>query len=194
MLTRRALCRALAAAPLLVTLPHVAQAASHHVELLQATITEQRSGLFLSASWDFTLANTLIESLNRGISLYFVTSFRIQKKRWYWFDRDVVDVEHVLRVSFSPLSRNYRLSSGGLSQTFDSLEHVLALVRHVREWRVCDVFSMRDPDDYEAEIRLRLDASRLPKPLQVSIGGNTDWDIDSDWISVALPSRADAAP
>ena len=42
-------------------------------------------------------------------------------------------------------------------------------------------------NDFEAEVRMRLDASRLPKPLQVTIGGNSDWNLDSDWIPGAHP-------
>ena len=90
------------------------------------------------------------------------------------------------RVSFSPLARNYRLSFGGLSRTFDSLEQVLPLVRQIHDWRIADVSVVEDADDIEAEVRMRLDASRLPKPLQVTIGGNSDWDLDSDWISVRI--------
>lgn len=31
---------------------------------------------------------------------------------------------------------------------------------------------------------MRLDSSRLPKPLQVIVGGNSDWELDSDWITI----------
>ena len=36
----------------------------------------------------------------------------------------------------------------------------------------------------EIEARMRLDSSRLPKPLQVIVGGNSDWELDSDWITI----------
>lgn len=187
MLTRRTLCCALAAAPIAALVPRPARAADNSPQLTHAEIERFDSGMYLSANWEFELANTLIESLHRGIALYFVCSFRLQRPRWYWFDKDVSEIELVQRVSFSPLSRNYRLSRGGLSQTFDSLDQILTLVKHVREWRVCDRIAPEDVGDYEAEVRMHLDASRLPKPLQVSIGGNSDWDLDSDWLSVRLP-------
>ena len=31
---------------------------------------------------------------------------------------------------------------------------------------------------------MRLDISRLPKPLQVVVGGNSDWALDSDWVTI----------
>lgn len=187
MVSRRTLCGVATTAPLLAAVPFGVRAADNEIVLMQAEISHQPSGFYLSANWEFDLANTLIESLHRGIALYFVCSFRLQKTRWYWFDKNLHQAELVQRVSFSPLSRTYRLSQGGLSQTFDSLDQVLGIVKHVRQWHIFDPVS--DLENLEAEVRMRLDSSRLPKPLQVSIGGNSDWDMDSDWRIVKIPSR-----
>ncbi|MDO4936346.1 MAG: DUF4390 domain-containing protein [Sutterellaceae bacterium] len=187
MISRRTLCGAIATVPVWATVPGLARAADNDIVLMQSEITKHASGFQLSAVWEFDLANTLIESLHRGIALYFVCNFRLQRQRWYWFDKDLSDVELVQRISFSPLSRTYRLSRGGLSQTFDSLDQALSLVKHIREWPVIDLSFEKDLDDLDAEVRMRLDASRLPKPLQVTIGGNSDWNLDSDWLSVSLP-------
>lgn len=188
MISRRTFCSACVTAPILAAVPSVARTADNDVALMQAEVTRHSDGFYLSAVWEFDLANTLIESLHRGIALYFVCNFRLQKKRWYWFDKDVSDIELVQRISFSPLSRTYRLSRGGLSQTFDSFDQAISIVKHVREWHVLDPVSDDDLEDFEAEIRMHLDSSRLPKPLQVTIGGNSDWNLDSDWLTVSLPT------
>ena len=186
MISRRTFCTAAAALPLAAWPFAAARAESSGIELMQARVDNRPDGLFLNASWEFDLAITLIESLRRGIALYFVCEVQLQKKRWYWLDKDLVHAEFVQRVSFSPLSRNYRLSIGGLSQSFDSLVQVLPLVRQVHGWRISGPLPGEDIEDFEAEVRMRLDASRLPKPLQVTIGGNSDWDLDSDWIPVPI--------
>lgn len=189
MLSRRRLCGALASAPLVAAVPGLARAADNEISLMQSEILRHGSGLSLNVVWEFDLANTLVESLNRGIALYFICQFRLQQKRWYWFDKDLSDVELVQRISFSPLSRTYRLSRGGLSQSFDSLDQLLAIVKHVREWPVVEAGPDYDFEDLEAEVRMHLDASRLPKPLQVTIGGNSDWNLDSGWLAVPLPRQ-----
>ncbi len=186
MISRRTLCAAAAAAPFATWPFAYAHAAGDGIELMQAQVQKRSDGIYLTAHWEFDLAITLIESLRRGIALYFVCEARLQKKRWYWLDKDLVETELVQRVSFSPLARNYRLSFGGLSRTFDSLDQVLPLVRIIRDWRIADASVAADADDVEVEVRMRLDASRLPKPLQVTIGGNSDWDLDSDWIPVRI--------
>ncbi len=190
MVSRRTLCAAAAAAPFAAW--PLACARAEGVELMQAQVEKRSDGLYLSANWEFDLAITLIESLRRGIALYFVCEARVQKTRWYWFDKDLVHAELVQRISFSPLSRSYRLSLGGLSQSFDSLEQILPLVKQIHDWRFADASVMEGEgeDELEAEVRMRLDASRLPKPLQVTIGGNSDWDLDSDWIGVRVRSAA----
>ena len=47
----------------------------------------ERSGLFLSSSFEFDLPQALSEALHRGIALYFVHEFRLYKERWYWIDK-----------------------------------------------------------------------------------------------------------
>jgi hypothetical protein len=43
-------------------------------------------------------------------------------------------------------------------------------------------FQEVDPGDvYIAALRLRLDTSRLPKPLQIDALGSSDWNLSSDW-------------
>jgi hypothetical protein len=34
---------------------------------------------------------------------------------------------------------------------------------------------------YTAAVRLRLDTSLLPKPLQINALGSRDWNLSSDW-------------
>ena len=100
-----------------------------------------------------------------------------------WFDKDLGHLELVQRISFSPLTRQYRFSRGGLSQTYDTLEQILPITRHLIGWRIAESSLLKD-SSLEIEARMRLDSSRLPKPLQVIVGGNSDWELDSDWITI----------
>lgn len=50
-------------------------------------------------------------------------------------------------------------------------------------WRIAESSLLND-SSLEIEARMRLDSSRLPKPLQVIVGGNSDWELDSDWITI----------
>ena len=156
---------------------------------------EDPPGLFLSAAWEFDLSRALTDCLRRGIPLYFLYEFEVKKRRWYWTNREIASARLIERLSFSPLTRLFRVSRGGLTQTFESLDAALPLVKNIAEWRVADLADLAgyDAEDLTAQVRMRLDLTKLPKPLQVSIGGNSDWNLVSDWERVAVPPERSGA-
>jgi len=61
------------------------------------------------------------------------------------------------------------------------LEEALDVISRVRE-RVVFTRDAVDPANvYIAALRLRLDTSQLPKPLQIDALGSRDWNLSSDW-------------
>jgi hypothetical protein len=153
--------------------------------------TDADGSVVLDAQFDFELPPVLEDAVNRGIALYFVIEFELFRPRWYWFDKKLVDVARTYRLTYSPLTRQYRLATGALAQPFDSLAEALAALRRLRGWRVADRTIIRPDDDYTAQVRMRLDTSQLPKPFQVNALTNRDWTLASDWRNV--PVSADLA-
>ena len=127
----------------------------------------ERSGLFLSSSFEFDLPQALSEALHRGIALYFVHEFRLYKERWYWIDKATIRCRFMIRLAFDPLTRRYRLSYNGLSLSN----------------------AVRNAEDYAAELRFYLDTDKLPKPMQVVNTGSSDWTLTSDWIELPIPAE-----
>lgn len=140
-------------------------------------------GLYLDVNVEFDLPRSVQDALNRGIPLYFVTEFTIERQRWYWVNKPIVEASLLTRLSYSPLTRQYRLSRGGLSQSFDSLSETLSILKSLHGWRVSEDPVIENPEDCVAEVMVRLDTEQLPLPMQVTIGEN-DWDLTSDWHSV----------
>jgi hypothetical protein len=153
--------------------------------------SDAEGSVVLDAQFDFELPPVLEDAVNRGIALYFVIEFELFRPRWYWFDKKLVDVARTYRLTYSPLTRQYRLATGALAQPFDSLPEALAALRRLRGWRVADRTIIRPEDDYTAQVRMRLDTSQLPKPFQVNALTNRDWTLASDWRNV--PVSADLA-
>jgi hypothetical protein len=162
------------------------------VQSAQLQLADDGEGAFvLDAQFEFDLPPVLEDAVNRGIALYFVVEFELFRPRWYWFDKKLVDVSRTYRLTYSPLTRQYRLATGALAQPFDSLADALATLRRVRGWRVADRNLIRPDDDYTAQVRMRLDTSQLPKPFQINALTNRDWTLASDWRNV--PVSADLA-
>jgi hypothetical protein len=141
-------------------------------------------GVTLDADFDFELPYVLEDAVNRGIALYFVIDFELYRERWYWFDRQLAQRTLTYRLSYSALTRQYRLARGSLALPFDSLAEALNSLRRVRGWKVLERGTLRPDEDYRAQLRMRLDTSQLPKPFQINALTNRDWTLASDWRNV----------
>ena len=96
------------------------------IAVKSAELLAEDEDYVLNAQFEFAFNPTLEEALQKGISLYFVLEFELGRPRWYWLDEKVVQLSVQYRLSYTPLTRQYRLTSGLLSQQFDSLEEVAA--------------------------------------------------------------------
>ena len=138
-------------------------------------------GYGLVADFHVPLTPSLVDALARGVPLYFVAEFELRRPRWWWFD--AVDIERSMtwRVAYHALTRQYRLTQGGIIQLFDSIEEALRTLARLRGWRVVDEDEVEAGVDYEARVRLRLDTSQLPKPFQIGGLTSRDWNPQAEW-------------
>ena len=137
--------------------------------------------LLLTADFDLAFNTTLEEALQNGIPLYFVLDFELTRSRWYWLDEKVAQVSTTYRVSYTALTRQYRVSSGLLAQTFNSLDEVQRYVGRVTSRPVLSAAALSKDTRYDAAVRLRLDVNQLPKPFQVNALASREWTLASDW-------------
>lgn len=143
---------------------------------------DPNGGWNLDARFDFTLNNTLNEAVNKGIPLYFTTEFTLTRSRWYWFDENAVSTSRNIRLSFQPLTREYRISSGGgLHLTVQTLEQALAVISRVTSWHVIDASQVSPGQTYQASVRMHLDMAQMAKPFQIDAVNNRDWNLSSEW-------------
>ncbi len=178
---------AFAAAAVAPVRPAVAAQAIAVAEAALRATDEGDGAVALDAQFDFDLPAVLEDAVNRGIALYFVVDFELYRTRWYWFDRKLADAALTYRLTYSPLTRQYRLARGALAQPFDTLADALATLRRVRGWKVVDAGVLHRGEDYRAQTRMRLDISQLPKPFQINALTNRDWSLASDWRTVQVP-------
>ena len=139
-------------------------------------------GLQLSFAVQFELPRGVEEALQKGVPLYFVAQAEVFRSRWYWRDKRVAVAERTWRLAFQPLSRKYRVSFGGLNQGFDSLPDALVAVRRVAGWRVAEAGVLEAGSAHYIEFSYRLDTSLLPRPLQIGLGGQADWNLQVEKI------------
>ena len=167
-----ALCLAL-----LVGLP----ASADTIPVVAADLRVEEGDLLLSAEFAFALTPALEQALDKGIPLYFTIDFELVRTRFLWFPEKVAEWSITYRVSYSSLTRQYRVASGPLGQTFESLDDVQRFIGHVASRPVARADDLVKGARYEASVRVKLDVNQLPKPFQVNALASREWQLSSDW-------------
>ena len=175
---RRALAAGLLVLGALVVLGlPAAPAWAQGVELPSLSAKRQDAGVVLDFVANLTLSKAVEDALRRGVPVYFVAQATVYKSRWYWRDERLARVNRSWRLSYQPLTSAWRVSLGAFSQSYPSLEEALTAVTRLSHWRVADS-GVTDPDaKYYVEFSYHLDASQLPRPMQLDLAAQADWHI-----------------
>ncbi len=177
----RAVFALLAALAAVCWLAAPAPASADTIPVKAAELRIEEGEVLLNAEFEFSLNPTLEDALEKGIPLYFALDFELTRGRWYWLDEKVAQTALVYRVSYNALTRQYRVASGLLTQTFNSLEEVERFIGRITSRRVAAADALTKGAKYDAAVRLRLDVNQLPKPFQVNALASREWTLASDW-------------
>ncbi len=150
--------------------PSPARAASEGVEFSQFNSHRSDEGLELSFSTHFELSRPAEEALMNGVVIYFVADVSVYRHRWYWRDARIGRATRTWRLAWQPLYRQYKVSTGGLNQSFASLPEALASLRGVANWRVAEAKDLDADGSYYLDFNYRLDTSQLPRFMQIDLG------------------------
>lgn len=156
-------------------------ARADEIEVRDVALRRVEGGMALDADFAFELTPRLAEVVANGVPLYFRVEFELTRSRWYWFDETTASSRLQLRLSYHALSRQYRLSTGALQQSFPNLEEALDVLKRVRNWLVIERGTRLADADYDAAVRMRLDTALLPKPFQLSALTGRDLQLESAW-------------
>jgi hypothetical protein len=136
---------------------------------------------FLNAAFQIELSPGLEDAIQKGVVLHFQTEFELTRSRWYWFDERPVLAVRQTRLSYQPLTKQFRITSGGLTFTAQTIAEALQVVGSIGGWRVIEGASLDASRTYSAALRMSLDLGKLPKPFQVNALNNKTWNVSSDW-------------
>ena len=164
------------------------------IDIVDVRLAASDEGLILSADFAFELGPPLHEAVANGVPLHFLVEFELTRPRWWWFDEVTASRRTQWRLSYHALSRQYRLSTGALHQNFAHLEEALDVMRRLRNWQVLESSVRLTGSSYEAAVRMRLDTTQLPRPLQVSALTNRELRLESAWKTVIYRPPATPPP
>ena len=164
----------------MVTVPLLALAASDGVELAQLSTHKTDEGLELNFSTRFELTRPVEDALMKGVKFYFIAEANVLRHRWYWRDVRISRNTRTWRLSWEPLYRQYKVSTGGLNQSFASLPEALASLRAAGNWRIADAKDLDGDGGYYLEFSYRLDTTQLPRPMQIDLGPSQGFALSTE--------------
>ena len=159
----------------------LASAVAHagSIEVKRAELALGDEGYVLSAEFALDFSQPLEEAVTHGVPLFFVMDFDLTRARWYWANEHIASRKITYRISYSALTRQYRLSNGSLHRNFATIDEVLRVISRVSDLPVAEKGVLNQGETYQAALRFSLDRSQLPKPFQLDAIANRDWQVDS---------------
>ena len=148
------------------------------IELTTLKLNRGDAALSLDFAARITLPRVVEDALQRGVPVYFEAQADVYRPRWYWRDERIAHVARSWRVAYQPLTSTWRVSLGGLNQSYPSLAEALALISRASGWKLLELAQL-EPGLY-VEFSYRLDNSQLPSPMQIGLGGlggQTGWAV-----------------
>jgi len=173
---------------LLLSWPGAAHAQARVAEVGSLRVERLEDAVVLSSQVNFELSAAVEDALLKGAAIFFVAEAELLRERWYWTNKRVAHVERHMRLTYQPLTRRWRLNvaSGkitntglgiALSQNFDSLNDALASIKRVSRWKIAETTDLNPDHSHRLEFSFQMDASQLPRPLQIGTLGQSDWII-----------------
>ena len=152
------------------------------IKIKSAELERVDGDWLLNATYQIELSPGLEDAVQKGVVLYFQTEFDLTRSRWYWFDEKAITASRSIRISYNVLTKQYRVSTdGSLHRNFVKWEDVMALLRRPSRWLIAENGALKRGEMYTVALRMALDTSQLPKPIQISIISGGDWQLSSEW-------------
>jgi len=158
------------------------------IELTELRVERMDTALVLTSNVRLELGASVEEALLKGVAIHFVAEATFMRERWYWYDTRVTGAVRHYRLAYQPLTRRWRLSTaseamgaaasaGSLSQQFENLADALSAIRRNLNWKVADVSELDADTKYLLNFQFRIDTSQLPRPFQITAGGQNEWNL-----------------
>jgi hypothetical protein len=155
-------------------------AAPGSIHIKNAELIPVDDRYILNSDFDLTLNNVLEDALTKGVPLTFLVEFQITTPRTYWFDDEIITQSYRVSLSYHALSRQFLINRNKTQFSYTNLQQAKEALTKIKDWTVVDKSLLKKGEPYQAALRVRLDQSKLPKPLQVEASGSENWTLVSE--------------
>lgn len=158
----------------------VLQAASARIE--SAGTYLQDGTYYLESFAKLDLGDVAEAALSNGVTLFFLVEVGVHRERRWWIDTPVLERRLRFKLYYYDLTLHYRVEDlqTGDSTNYRSLAAALQKLGKIDKLALIPKNRLSNGGRYSASIRLQLDHTRLPGPLQAQALVSRDWQLESE--------------
>ena len=165
---------------LVLTSSFALQAWAEGIQVKSAELIPIDNSYQLDADFEIDFSPEVEAALNKGVQLSFLIEFQLVQPREYWFDDEITTKSQLIQLRYHALSRKYLVNVEQHQKSFATLEEAVDELSRLRDWDVLAKSDIVKGENYIANLRFRLDHSRLPKALQVEALSSEKWTLVSE--------------
>lgn len=158
----------------------LAWASTSSLNIKSAELAPFEDSYALNAELDVQFSDEVQAALSKGVALHFLVECQLSASREYWFDDEIVTRTREVTISYHALSRQYLVNVDGNQQAFASLSEAKSEFSRIKHWKIIEKNELPKEENYIAALRVRLNQSKLPKPLQVEALSSAQWSMISE--------------
>ena len=135
----------------------------------------------LSAKIQYPLSDESIKALHNGIALTLVLSINVQRKRWYWWNESIADIQQRYQIKYQLLTETYQLMylNTEITRDFNSLSLLLETLGNIKNLPLLDEKFIENDEKYRVNLYAKLDIESLPPSLRPLAYISSDWRLNS---------------
>ncbi len=164
-----------------------AHAADFTIREVETHLSEQV--YVMDAHVDYDFSDNALDALSNGVPLTLKLNINVNRRRGWWLpNQTIATLEQLFQINYHALSHTYlvrNLNSGAL-YVFPSRESAIESLRDIRNFPLLDANLIKGGEQYELEMRIKLDIEYLPSPLKLIAYVTPDWHLSSDWSTWSL--------
>lgn len=137
---------------------------------------------------EYPLTAEVLEALTNGVPITFRLDIEVERGRRWWLNETVASLEQRFQLAYHALSEQYvlrNLNSGAL-YTYPSLGQALDAMGTINDFPLLDAKLVEPDQQYQVELRSRLEIESLPAPLRPIAYLTPAWRLSSDWYTCSL--------
>jgi len=142
----------------------------------------------VDAHVDYKFSARALEALSSGVPLTLKIDINVQRQRSWLPDQTVASLEQLYQLNYHALSHTYlvRNLNSGAFYVYPTRESAIESLGDLHNFPLLDANLITADQNYDIEMRIKLDIEHLPSPLKLIAYITPDWHLSSDWSTWSL--------